>query len=173
MQKRFTFDDINRGERKKRANARNTKRRELRDLSTRRRIGANLRKRRFRGDANAQRHAQNVSCHEAAVHGKPSTPQSLPLSGHHTDRVHRRNTLLYGRAYELLSYNGGLRVFLFAPLRDLTTRNSANAISPCRAIRVSCSARQFVSLRFRSIERGYLSRQNLWNRVVGSLTKLR
>lgn len=75
----------------KEESARNTKR-EARDLSGRRRIGANLRKRRFRGDA--ERHAQNVSCHGATVHGKPSTLQSPPLSARHTDRVQRCNTLL-------------------------------------------------------------------------------
>lgn len=101
---------------------------------------------------------------------------------------HRRRNLCHCLAATRIVYTGaihfsmvapmnycrttrGLRTFLFAPLRDFTTRNSANAISPCRAIRVSCSARQFVSLRFRSIVRGYSSRQNLWIRVVGSLTK--
>lgn len=106
---------------KKRGNARNAKRRdegkrfigEARRGEARRRIGANLRKRGFRGDASAERHAQNVSCHGATVHGKPSTLQSLPLSGPpHGSCTPGAIHFSIGRAYELLScWRRASRVF--------------------------------------------------------------
>ena len=164
----------------KRGNARNTKRRGggTRFIDeARRRIGANLRKRGFRGDASAERHAQNVSCHGATVHGKPSTLQSLPLSGPPrgsctTGAIH----FSVDRAYELLScWRRASRVFTCYAARfynaefgrcDFATPLPSHTVRTCLLFppgqfvsnpSVSLSIRK----RGREKERGYSSRHDL------------